>query len=130
MNGKTMIFPLKSIKGHIFVENEGRLWFIDTGSPNSFGEFQDLTIGDEKFTLDTSYCNLNSLTTETLMRFVGVSCAGLLGMDILGRFDLIFDIVGGKLIISANDLFSQYYGKLPGNSNRGYTEELHIEFFY
>lgn len=44
------------------------------------------------------------LTPETLSSFVGVDCIGLLGADVLGRFDFILDVPNGKVDISTSDL--------------------------
>ena len=100
-NEKIIHMPIKYIKGHIFVQIDGELWLIDTGSPGSFGASGSLVIGDERVALDISY---NNLAAETLSQFVGVPCVGLLGMDILGRFDLVFDVADGKLTISTENL--------------------------
>ena len=40
----------------------------------------------------------------SLAGFVGVRCVGLLGADVLGRFDLIFDAASGTLAISTGEL--------------------------
>ena len=48
--------------------------------------------------------NYLGLTADTLSQFIGVTCAGLLGQDILGQFDHIIDIVGGTLTISTAEL--------------------------
>jgi hypothetical protein len=93
--------PLQLRDGHVFVEIGGDLWLLDTGAPTSFGTSQSLTIAGEQFSLDTSYLGL---TATTLSRFVGVPCVGLLGGDILGRFDHILDTAGGRLTVSTTEL--------------------------
>jgi hypothetical protein len=86
--------------GHVFVELGGELWLLDTGAPTSFGTSRSLSIAGERFSLGTSYLGL---TAGTLSQFVGVPCAGLLGADVLGRFDHILDAVGGTLSISTGE---------------------------
>jgi len=93
--------PLKSQNGHLFAEIDGELWLIDTGSPTSFGAGRCLTIGNERF---CPVANLGELTAETLSQFVSVPCVGLLGMDILSQYDLIFDVADGKLTVSTAEL--------------------------
>ena len=93
--------PLQLRDGHVFVELGGELWLLDTGAPTSFGTSRRLSVAGEQFNLGTSYL---SLTAATLSQFVGVPCVGLLGADVLGRFDHIFDTAGGQLSISTAEL--------------------------
>src|SRR5262249_16283684 len=44
------------------------------------------------------------LTAATLTRFVGVPCVGLLGADVLGHFDHLWDEASGTLTISTSEL--------------------------
>jgi hypothetical protein len=93
--------PLQPRDGHVFVELDGELWLVDTGAPTSFGASSDLTILGEQYSLDRSYLGL---TADTLSQFVGVQCVGLLGADVLGCFDHLFDTTGGTLTVSTADL--------------------------
>lgn len=93
--------PLKLQDGHLFLELGGELWLLDTGAPTSFGTSRSLSIAGEQFSLGTSYLGL---TAATLSQFVGVPCVGLLGADVLGRFDHIFDTAGGILAVSTAEL--------------------------
>ena len=93
--------PLEFRDGHLFIELSGELWVFDTGAPNSFGASPNLTIAGEQFNLNGSYLGLDA---ELLSQFVGVTCAGLLGADVLGRFDHIVDIPRGALTMSTDEL--------------------------
>lgn len=93
--------PLKLQDGHLFLELGGELWLLDTGAPTSFGTSGSIFIAGEEFRLCSSYLGL---TAATLTRFVGVPCVGLLGADVLGRFDHIFDVTSGTLTISTAEL--------------------------
>lgn len=93
--------PLEFRDGHLFVNLRGALWLIDTGAPASFGRTCGFTIAGESFQLAE---NCGFLDADTLSDFVGVSCAGLLGADILGRFDHIWDCAAGTLTISTGEL--------------------------
>ena len=55
----------------------------------------------EQFRLRSSYLGL---TAAILSRFVDVDCVGLLGADILGRFDFILDAPRGMATISTGVL--------------------------
>jgi len=93
--------PLQLRAGHLFVELGGELWLLDTGAPTSFGMSRRLTIAGEQFILGTDYLGL---TAATLTQFVGVPCVGLLGADVLGRFDHLFDSIAGRLTVSTAEL--------------------------
>jgi hypothetical protein len=93
--------PLQLRQGHLFVELGGELWLLDTGAPSSFGTSCSITMAGEQFSLGTSYLGL---TAATLSQFVGEPCVGLLGADVLGRFDHIFDTAGGRLSVSSAEL--------------------------
>lgn len=93
--------PLQLRDGHLFVELGKALWLLDTGAPISFGTPRNVTIAGEQFSVGTSYLGLNA---ETLSQFVSVQCVGLLGADIFGRFDHIFDTAGGRMTVSTTEL--------------------------
>ena len=93
--------PLHTLHGHLFVELDGGLWVLDTGAPNSFGITTQITVAGEQFRLGTNYLGLDA---GALSQSVGVRCAGLLGADVLGRFDHIFDTASGSLVVSQEEL--------------------------
>jgi hypothetical protein len=91
----TLPFHLRN--EHLFLETAGGLWLFDTGAPRSFGP--TLTLAGEQFRLSSSYLGL---TADTLSRFVGVECIGVLGADVLGRFDFVLDLREGKATTSTD----------------------------
>jgi hypothetical protein len=93
--------PLELRDGHVFVNIEGNRWLIDTGAPTSFGDCGRLTMEGQLFAVGTNYLALDA---ATLSRFVGVQCVGLLGADVLGCFDHLFDTTGGRLTVSASEV--------------------------
>ena len=96
------ILPLQFHQGHLFVELGSReLWLLDTGAPTSFGASPCVAIAGESFNL---YSSAFGLTPKSLSQFVGQPCAGLLGADILNRFDYIFDIQGGRVSVASQQL--------------------------
>lgn len=96
--------PLLFDSGHLFAEIRNNLWLIDTGAPTSFGDAKSIMLNDRNFSIVESYCGL---TADSLSEFVGVKCSGLLGGDILGFFDHIFDIPKLKLTTSHLELSHQ-----------------------
>lgn len=93
--------PLLFRDGHLYLKIDQALWLFDTGAPTSFGVHGTITLENETFRVGSSYLGL---TPETLSSFVGVDCIGLLGADVLGRFDFILDVPNGKVDISTSDL--------------------------
>lgn len=95
------ILPLQLRDGQLFIDLGGQLWLLDTGAPTSFGASRSLAIAGERFELDTDYLGL---APESLSQFICVPCVGLLGADVLGRFDHILDTTASKLTLSTAEL--------------------------
>ncbi len=93
--------PLQLRDGHLFVILDDEFWLLDTGAPTSFGKSSCLFMAGEQFNLGKEYLGL---TVATLSQFVGEPCAGLIGGDILGHFDHIFDVAGNQLTVSTSEL--------------------------
>jgi hypothetical protein len=92
---------LHSLGGHLFLEANGALWLVDTGAPASFASSPALDLAGERFSFVDSYMGFDA---GALSGFVGVNCAGLLGANVLGHFDLIFDVPNGSVTISTSYL--------------------------
>ena len=92
--------PLIFKDGHLFVELEGNLWLFDTGAPTSFGESKEITIDAQCSRLSNEYMGLSA---STLSQFTGIECCGLIGADVLGKFDHLLDVPSGKVTISTCD---------------------------
>jgi hypothetical protein len=67
----------------------------------SFGSFASLSFAGTTVPISESYMGLDA---ATLSEMVGAHCAGLLGADVLGRFDHIIGVPGGRLISASNEL--------------------------
>ena len=93
--------PLSFIDGHLFVRFEGADWLIDTGAPASFGAPSGLKIGGQSFEVADSYMGLNP---RTLSEYVGHPAAGIIGADVLGTFDTLFDVPGGTVSFSVEPM--------------------------
>src|SRR5690606_35954326 len=61
----------------------------------------EITVAGEQFSLADDYVGLDA---DSLSSLTGVRCAGLLGADVLGRFDHILNVQSGTLTISQNEL--------------------------
>jgi hypothetical protein len=95
------MLPLHLIDGHLFLVVENDLWLIDTGAPSGFGESGSITIAERTFDLGDNYLGMDA---ETLSDQVGTRCVGLLGADVLGEFDHLFDVPNQTLTVSSERL--------------------------
>jgi len=93
--------PLHFRVGHLFVEAGGAWWLLDTGAPASFGSVPTLSLAGQQVQLGSNYIGL---TPASLSQFVGVECAGLLGADVLGQFDLLLDASHNIVAVSTAEL--------------------------
>ncbi|MGB6222601.1 hypothetical protein [Haloferula sp.] len=97
MNNLPLIFE----NGHLFTILAGESWLIDTGAPDSFGEDRELELAEQTFKIAPSFMGLDA---EQLTRFVDTPCRGLLGGDVLGAFDMLFNVTAGHLTLSEDQL--------------------------
>lgn len=96
-----MKYPLLFLNGHLFLELNHELWLLDTGAPGSFGGAPLISLAGEEFALENEYLGL---TPASLSRFLGMDCRGLLGMDVLGNFDIVLDVPNGEVTVSQDEL--------------------------
>jgi hypothetical protein len=94
-------YPLHFRAKHLFLELDGRLWLVDTGSPMSFGAPGEVAIADRRFQLTPAFHGLNA---TSLSASVGVDCAGLLGADVLTEFDFRLDTGAGRATVATGQL--------------------------
>ena len=93
-------FPLHFLKGHLFLETGDAKWLIDTGAPTSFGSRSELALAGKHFRLGNDY---HGHTVADLSPHVG-ACAGLLGNDVLGQFDMLLDVPNRTVELSVEEL--------------------------
>lgn len=94
-------YPLHLRAKHLFLELDGALWLVDTGSPVSFGAPDGVSVAGRRFDTTQKFHGLNA---TTLSQSVGVDCAGLLGADVLNEFDFLLDIGAGRATVDAGQL--------------------------
>lgn len=94
-------YPLHFRAGYLFLEVDGSLYLIDTGSPISFGDYPEVSLGGENFKLLDSALGFGA---RQLSNATGVNCAGLIGTDILNSFDIFFDVSQKKCLLSKKPL--------------------------
>lgn len=94
-------FPLSYESDHLYAKINNQLWLIDTGSPISFGDYKNIVIDQERFEIPNTHLGI---TAAILSKITGAKCSGLIGMDILENFDILFDLQHAKIVISFKPL--------------------------
>jgi hypothetical protein len=95
------MYPLHHKSNHLFVQIDQHLWLLDTGSPTSFGTLAVLCMQGRVFQLPNEYQGMGA---SELSAYVGVDCAGLIGVDIINQFDLLLDVPGGTIDFMLEDV--------------------------
>ena len=98
------VFGSKFLDGHIIVEINHFDYIVDTGSPVSFGRGGSIFINGQSFLLNHSAMNL---TPDSISKLSGLRIDGVIGMDILSKFDIQFsldEILFSNTVIHHSDL--------------------------
>jgi hypothetical protein len=93
--------PFTMLAGHPFVTLDNQRWLFDTGAPTSFGDVAHLTIGEHTAQVQPGYLGL---TARMVAQHTGVDCAGLLGADLINRFDWVLDARAGSIAYTIDQL--------------------------
>ena len=80
--------PYTLQEGHIVFEADGKKVLLDTGSPVSLGNCGVIKVDGTSFDLRD---RLPTLSWEDLRMLIGLDVDVLLGMDVIGKFDLTID---------------------------------------
>jgi len=87
--------------GHLFVILEEGTFLVDTGAPASFGRIASLVLEGQRFTMQPSYMGM---TADQLSSYVSRETDGLIGTDILNRFDILLDVPNSRACFSTATL--------------------------
>ena len=98
---------LKSQAGHLYVSIDEYDWLLDTGAPTTFGNIDTLYIGNTRFDIPDNYMGLNA---SQLSKFVDHTTVGIIGTDVLNKFNIIVDMKN-EIVSFTNDTTS-----LEGNT--------------
>ena len=101
VNSQASTYPLLFEKRHIFAKTNEAVWLIDTGSPASFGNVESLVFCNKQFAIKKNY---HSFTADEVSKYIGVPCDGVIGADVLNRFDIVFNLSMKTLVTSADEL--------------------------
>ena len=119
--------------GQLLLSTNLGSWIIGTGSPRSFSELPTLELDGVSLNLAPSFAGLSAANLTAL---VGVPVTGLLGIDVLQRFAITFDLPSSQIIFSSEPVALngtvvplQTYQSLPiieavigGHSSRAFLE--------
>jgi len=89
---------------HLYVEIEGALWVYDTGADSSFGNRSTGLLGPKE---DITDLYAGQFSAADISGFLGETVAGIIGADIINRYDHIIDLKTSRLIVSDGDLTSE-----------------------
>jgi len=89
---------------HLYVEIEGALWVYDTGADSSFGNRSTGLLGPKE---DIADLYAGQFSAADISGFLGETVAGIIGADIINRYDHIIDLKTSRLIVSDGDLTSE-----------------------
>lgn len=84
------------INGYILFECSEGTFMVDTGSPQSFSGTGSITVCGTSYPVAN---HLNDIDKSYVSNKVGVSLEGLLGMDILSQYPIVFDYAHDRLSI-------------------------------
>lgn len=98
--------PLIFSKNHLFVEIKGALWVYDTGADSSFGDRATGLLGPNE-DIDELYAG--QFSAQDISSFLGETVAGIIGADIINRYDHVIDLKACRLTVSDAELTSEGY---------------------
>lgn len=92
-----MHHPLDIVNDHLLLRMPDGHWLLDTGSPQSFGHTNRLSVSGQTFQVAEQFMGLNSTRLSDLS---GLQVQGLIGTDVLNAFDVVFDIPHQRVLLS------------------------------
>ena len=97
----TQTHPIIFRNNHIFIEIRGKLWIYDTGSELTFGT-EDVSLQGAPQPVSPTYMGI--VSASDLSKFVKEEVAGIIGTDIVNRYDHIIDLKKNTLTVSDDEL--------------------------
>ncbi len=98
-SGDVISHALEFAEGHLIVETADERYLIDTGSPVSLG-YKEIHFAQDHYQPASS---LAGLTMNEVRQHLDVPVDALIGMDILSRYHLLFDVPGEQLLCTRAD---------------------------
>ena len=92
-----MSYKIHNIKEHLVLDADQGLWILDTGAPTSFGSPDTLEINEKTYEIESNYMGFDN---TKLSEALGESVEGLIGGDILNRYDSYWDLSTNRISFS------------------------------
>jgi hypothetical protein len=89
---------------HLYVEIDGALWVYDTGADSTFGDSATGLLGPKE---EVAPLYAGQFSAADISGFLGETVAGIIGADIINRYDHIIDLKANRLTVSDGDLTSE-----------------------
>jgi hypothetical protein len=109
----TRSHPLIYRDSHLYVEIDGALWVYDTGADSTFGDRATGLLGPHEEVMELY---AGRFSAADISGFLGENVAGIIGADVINRYDHIIDLRVNRLTVSDDNLTSD-----------GFVQ--HLEFF-
>lgn len=101
MKDKTYIFDIQIFDKHLIIENQNNIILVDTGSPVTLHDAPLLNFCERDF----PSASKNQLTSiDEISSLLGKKITTLLGIDVLSKFNCIFDYRKAKLTLSEDKI--------------------------
>ncbi len=100
----TYTHPLVFRNNHLYVEIDGALWVYDTGADSTFGDSATGLLGPKE---EVAPLYAGQFSAADISGFLGETVAGIIGADIINRYDHIIDLKANRLTVSDGDLTSE-----------------------
>lgn len=100
---------VRQVNNHIIIEENGHNILVDTGSPLSFHPSGNLVFGEE-FPVSHTYLGV---TPQYLSDNVGYEIHGLLGMDIINRMPVTFNLEEGFVLFDDEAEYTNAFEMYP-----------------
>lgn len=94
-------FDAKYQDGLILAEIDGADWIIDTGAPVSFSDLETFMLDGVTCAAAKSYAGMG---IQQVCENLAIKADGILGMDNLSKFDVVFDMPNGQVGFSRDTL--------------------------
>lgn len=94
-------FSLEFNNGHLIIIYDDYRFIFDTGSPGSFGIIPVIKFDEKSFSLQP---NFSGVTVQDLSNFLEIPVSGLIGADIINKFDILINLLSNMITFSSNPL--------------------------
>ena len=107
-------FTINNYDKHLIIEDNGKTYLIDTGSPFSVHDGDSLEFCGQQFTRGTAPCS-----PENISSLLGMHIDALIGYNVLKHFAILFNYGQGEITFSDEELSLPDAISVPINTGFG-----------